>query len=322
MSDEPLKFEYRISRGTGFLLAGGSLLVAGAAIWMALSNPFALSRWGWVSQYTRVLLYAAGSVVLARWSLRGLLADKQGNFYVVLTESEFRVPWLFGIGSVTETVIPLEHVTFMVDSRIGSAESVSVGQGKKGPTVAKRFFANCEEFETLRAALTEKLESRDVPIKRQEFRFSRPQFSLRFLLLLTLFVSIVLGFIASTKMSMAVLAAIAAPWVVMYAGVLSFLFGARWTRVFFVGVLLGICVEVAALALFGTLGVFSAPTIDGIGTIYPLTEALAGPPGDYSTTRIVWSFTGGPLLSGLVFGGLAVVVWAVVRWPGRKRRSA
>jgi hypothetical protein len=29
MADEPLKFEYRISPGTAFLLAGGSLLAAG-----------------------------------------------------------------------------------------------------------------------------------------------------------------------------------------------------------------------------------------------------------------------------------------------------
>ncbi len=103
MADGPLKFEYRISREASFYLAFGSLILAISAIWAALTEPYGLSRWEWVSQSIQVLLYGAGSVVLARWSLRGFLANKRKTVYVELTKDQLKVPWLFSVGSITDT---------------------------------------------------------------------------------------------------------------------------------------------------------------------------------------------------------------------------
>jgi len=49
MADEPLKFEYRVPRALGYLLAGGSLYFAALAIGLALSEPYGFYRWEWFS---------------------------------------------------------------------------------------------------------------------------------------------------------------------------------------------------------------------------------------------------------------------------------
>lgn len=324
MANEPLKFEYRIPRVLGYLLAGGSLLLASTAVGLAWSNPFSLSRWGWVTQSVNVLICTPGAFLLARWSIRALLANTKEPTCVQLTADTLKVPRLSSFGPITETIVPLNQVTKMRYSRVGNAQSLYVWHAGRGTGISGEFLAGAEEFQALQAALTERLQTRDVPIEEREFRFSRPQFSLRFLLLATTLVSVGLGLIAWAgipfQWSMLVAFGI---WLVCQIGIVGLLFGNGWLRAFLAGAFAGILGEVAAIILTSPVGPFAALAVDGIGPVYPFTALLSGPPTSYDHTRMVWATVGGPLLSGLLFGGLTVAVVAVVaRRRGRKCKEA
>jgi len=152
MSDEPLRFEYRISRADGFFFAGGSVFGAVMALWMVASHPPNVGRGEWVVDLAFALLIAAAAVLIALYSLVVLMTSMRKPTCVELTKDSLKVPGLFSVGRITKTFVPLDRVTKMLVSRIRALESLSVWYGTKRAGISNRFFVCREDFETMRVA--------------------------------------------------------------------------------------------------------------------------------------------------------------------------
>lgn len=320
MADEALKFEYRISQEASFFLGFGSLIGAILAIFVVFSEPSGFSRWEWVSQYTMALLYLAGSIVLARWSLRGFQAKQRAPVHVELTDDYLRVPRLFGVRSITELTVPLEQVAKMLDSKVGSAGSFTVWHAKTSTWITEAFFPGHEDYEALRATLTERLEARGVPIEQREFRFSRPQFSLKFLFLITTIVAALSGILAPFGIEVILLLMLLLS--IQVGAVIALVFGRWWMRAFIVGFLAGVLFEWCAMFNLIDAG-SSGLALPGGPLVYPITSLLwqGVPPFHISKPWFLLAMMAGPALSGMLFGLLAIGVWGCARKQFRKHRK-
>jgi hypothetical protein len=320
MSNERLRFEYRVSRADGFFFAGGAVFAAVMALWMVASHPPNIGRGEWLLDLAFALLIAAAAVLMALYSLVAFMTRIRKPTYVELTRDFLNVPGLFSVGRITKTSVPLNHVTKIRVSRIGALESLSIWYGLRRTGISSRFFACPEEFAAMRAGLIERAEARGVPIKRREFGPDRLQFSLRFLIMLTTLASALLGLLAYAGLLRWQFAAVAVVWGLAGVGVFLFFFGPQWIRAFSAGVVLGMCVEILALVVIGLSGFLPAAATGGTQLIYPFTFLLAGSPVNFNPPRMLLATSGGTLLSGLVFGGLAVAVSAVMRKRGRRQK--
>lgn len=328
MADEPLKFEYRISRETGFLFAGASLLLTFAAIGTALSGRLGFSRWEWVSQSTIVALYGVGAVVVARWSLRGFFADHLKRQYVELTEDCIKVPRPLSLGRITESVVPLDRVTKMLCSRGRHAGRLTLWHAKTRTAIAQEFLRKQDEFDVLRISLTERLEGRGVPVKTQEFRLDWPQFSLRFLFLVTTIVAAVLGVMVYAGVSFTlnkflIVMSVAAVYACAFT---AFFFGRWWLKALVVGFVLGFLCEFFALSRFleSTSSGWALP--GGGPLVYPITsllwqDVLPYHMGQLGTRHMVLAIMAGPTLSGVLLALMTLAVGAGVRRFARRYRA-
>ncbi len=324
MADEPLKFEYRIPLALGYILAGGSLYSAGLAIGLALSEPYGFYRWEWISQSAGVLLFGSGSFWFAQRSLRVLLAIRREPRYVELTGETLKVPEILILGRIAETLVPLDQVTKMRYWRIGNSESLRLWYAKKRTGIGGECLLGRGQFQALRLALTERLESRGVPIEQREFSFSRPQFSLRFLFLVTTAAAVLLGLLAYVGAPLGIEGSVFLLLLISFefvAGGVLF-FGRWWMRTLLVGSIAGFIWEFYAVCRVLNSGTDGVALPGGGPLVYPITSLLwqdAIPKGSRFTFLAMLA---GPALSGVLIGLLALGVVAVVRWQMRKRKVA
>jgi hypothetical protein len=324
MADEPLKFEYRVPRSLGYLLAGGSLYFAVLAVGLALSEPYGFYRWEWISQSAGVLLLGCGSIWLARRSLHVLSANKREPRHVELSHDTLKMPEVFIVERIAETLVPLDQVTKMRYWRIGNSESLRLWYAKKSTGIAGECLVGPEQFQALRAALTERLQARGVPIEEREFRFSRPQFSLRFLFLVTTAVALVFGLLAYGGAPLGLGRSVSLLLLISFeiAAITALIFGRWWMRTLVVGFIAGFIWEFYAVYRVLDSGTNGVALPGGGPLVYPITSLLwqdAIPPGDRFTFLALLA---GPALSGLLFSLLTLGAVAVVRRQLRKRKAA
>lgn len=327
MADARLKFEYRIPRALGYLLAGGSLYFTGLAIGLALSEPYGFYRWEWISQSLGVLLFGCASFWLARRSLYVLSANRREPRYVELADDTLKVPEVFILGRITEAIVPLDQVTKMRCWRIGDSESLRLWYAKKWTGIAGECLARPQEFQALRAALTERLQTRGVPIEEREFRFSRPQFSLRFLFLVTTAVALVFGLLAYLGSPLSIGRALCLLLLISVeiAAITVLIFGRWWMRTLLVGFIAGFVCEFYAVCRVLDSGINGVALPGGGPLVYPITSLLwqaSFPPPVHAGWLIFLTMISGPLLSGVLVSFLALGVVAAVRRQLRQRKAA
>ncbi|NLS95162.1 MAG: hypothetical protein GXX96_23650 [Planctomycetaceae bacterium] len=320
MSDERLRFEYRIPRADGFFFAGGSVFAVVLALRMVASHPPNFGRGEGLLDLAFALLIAAAAVVMALYSLVVLMTSMRRPTCVELTENSLEVPELFSVGRITKMSVPLDHVTKIRVSRIGALESLVVWCGPRRTGISSRFFACPKEFAAMRAALIERAEARGVPIERRVFVPDRLQFSLRFLIMLTTLASALLGLLAYAGLLRWQFAAVATVWGIAGVGIVLFFLGPQSMRVFSAGVVLGMYVETLALIVIGPSGFLPATATSGTRLIYPFTFLLTGSPVNFNPSHMLLATSGGTLLSGFAFGGLAVAVAALMKRRGRTQK--
>ncbi len=312
MSDEPLTFEYRISRKSSFSLAFGSALVGAVA-----------ALWFFWSDRGSAVLHGAGAIVLARWSLRGFQSSRHWPWRVQLMEDRIVVPSVFAILRVSDRTVKFEDLTSARFWKCTDHRKIALrGKGVE-VDVQPGLFTRADDFETFQTALTQRLEAHGVPIKRREFRFSRPQFSLLHLLILTTAVAGGFSLLAFLEIPLTLellpFLAIIAFWIAMEA----IPYGPWWMRAFGLGVLLGGIVEIAALMLLMDWTFLMAPAVGGTGGLYPLTRLFwpDSPLANQGGTGFILSVMSGMLVSGILFGGVAVGVSAAIRKRARRRKK-
>ncbi|NLS95161.1 MAG: hypothetical protein GXX96_23645 [Planctomycetaceae bacterium] len=321
MADVPLKYEYRIPRALGYLNAGGSLYLAGLAIGWALSEPYGFYRWEWVSQATGVLLFGCGSFWLARRSLYLLSANRREPRYVELTGDTLKVPEIHILGRITEVLVPLDQVTRMRCRRIGDSESLHLWYAKTSTGIAGECLARPQEFKTLRTALTERLQTRGVPIEEREFRFSRPQFSLRFLFLVTTAVALVFGLLAYAGAPLGFEGSVFLLLLISFeiTVITALTSGRWWMKALAVGFIAGFILEVCVVYHVMDSATNGMALPGGGPLVYPITSLLWQ---DVLPDHGLLAMLAGPALSGLLFGLLTLGVVAVVKRQLRKRKAA
>ena len=316
MADEPIKFEYRVPRVMVWLYGLGSLLCVGSAIWTALPEPWYVSEWERFARIGWVLLHAAAALLLAKWSAKTSRLLPRGPFFLELTDDCIKIPFHFAVGPIAETIVRFEQVTRIRHVQFSSRQRLVIWYEKQHVEIPAGLLADSEDFDTLRATLTSRLEAHGVTTEEWAFRFSRPQFSLRLLFLLTTVLAVILG--------IAALAGIQFHWTMLVplafffaaqAGALGLLFGPPWLRALVLGAALGCLAEVLALV---ASAIWDLAPIAGGRRLYPFTF-LFWPDSTttLSNTRIGLAVAGGVVVSAMLFGAVAVGLWA---WA--KKRSA
>ena len=309
MSDEPLRFEYRISRSAGLSLAFHSALLAALAIW----DPFD-------ADYASAAVFGAGSMVLARWSLRGFLTSRHSPWHLQLMDDRIVVPSLFAILRVSDRVLRFEQLTSVLYWKCTDHFKITLRGKATAVEVFPGMFASREQFDSFLATLTGRLETCGVPIERREVRFTRPQFSLQHLLLATTLVAAVLGFLMYFEMQEVLLPALA---MIGFAIAMDGMaYGPWWMRAFRLGVIIGLIAEIVSLLVMTNWMFLVAPAIGGKGGFYPFTRLFwpNSPLANLGRLGFVLSVLSGLLVSTVVFGGLAVAVSAVMRKRGRRQK--
>ena len=241
-----------------------------------------------------------------------------------MTADTLKVPRLSRLGPINETIVPLEHVTKMRYSRVSNAQSLYLWHAVRGTGISGEFLAGPEQFQALRAALTERLQARGAPIEEREFRFSRPQFSLRFLFLVTTAVALVFGLLAYGGAPLGLEGSVSLLLLISFeiAAMTALIFGRWWMRTLVVGFIAGFIWEFYAVYRVLDSGTNGVASPGGGPLVYPITSLLwqdAFPPGDRFTFLALLA---GPALSGLLFSLLALGAVAVVRRQLRKRKAA
>jgi len=79
-------------------------------------------------------------------------------------------------------------------------------------------------------------------------------------------------------------------------------------------------VETLALIVIGPSGFLPATATSGTRLIYPFTFLLTGSPVNFNPSHMLLATSGGTLLSGFAFGGLAVAVAALMKRRGRTQK--
>jgi hypothetical protein len=310
MSDEALTFEYRISRKSSFALAfySACLIVVAVLCFFWFDHGFAV-------------LHGAGAIVLARWSARGFWASRHWPWHVRLMEDRIVVPSVFAVLRVSNRTVKFEKLTSVLFWKCTDHRRIALrGKGME-VDVQPGLFASDEDFETFQSALTQRLEAHGVPIERREFRFSRPQFSLLHLLLLTTVVAVGFSLLAFLEIPLTVgllpFLTIIGFWIVMDA----IPYGPWWMRAFGLGVLLGSIAEIAALMLLMDWRFLVAPAVGGTGGLYPFTRLFwpESPLANHGSAGLILSVMSGLLVSGILFGGVAVGVSAAFRRRARRQ---
>jgi len=331
MADEPLKFEYRISRETGIYFAFGSLILAAVAtavaIFTTLSDSPSHSRWEWAPEAVCFLVCAVGSVVLARWSIRAFSAGRRLQRHVMLMKDRIVVPSLLGVFQVSDQPVKFEHLTNVVcvESR-GNCEIYVLGKQLQ-VTLYLGMFTSREEFDAFQVALLQKLEAHGVPVTHREPWFSRPQFSLRFLLLVTTLVAAGLGSLAAFGVSFD-LEFFLLPMllIIFFAGFVAAKYGPWWVRALVFGFAGGIgCECFALLVLLQTWS--SGLAMPGGGPlVYPFSSLLWQDMPLFRTAQLANStlmlkvmLMAGPAFSGLFFALLTI---GVLAWARKRRRKS
>lgn len=307
MSDEPLRFEYRISQGASLFLAFHAAILAALAVW----DLFDIG-------YASTAVFGTGSIVLARWSLRGFLTSRRSPWYVQLEDDRIVIPSLFGILRVSARTVRFEQLTSVLYWKCTDHFKITLRGKGVSVEVLTGMFIGRKEFDSFLAALTHRLEAHEVPIERREVRFSRPQFSLQHLLLVTTLVAAGLGLLAYLDMQEMLLPALAVIGFSVAMDVMAY--GPWWMRALQLGIVIGVVVEIAALLLMVDWIFLVAPAIGGAGGLYPFTRLFwpDSPLANFGGLGFGLSALSGMLVSGVVFSGLAVAVAAVMRRRGRK----
>ena len=314
MADEPLKFEYRVPRVMIWLFGLGALFCVGGAIGTATSEPGYVSELEMPVRIAGALLYSAAAFLLARWTIQTFRLLRQGPLWLELTDDCVKIPFHFVMKSIGGTTVRFQKVTRIRHVQFSSRQRLVIWCEKQHVEIPAGLLANSEDFDTLRAALTSRLEAHGVAMEERAFRFSRPQFSLRILFLITTVLALVLGAVAfaGIPFDWSMLVAIAL-LLVYQAGILGLFCGPPWMRVLVLGAALGCLAEGLALVALG-------PT--GLGRFYPFTRLFW--PDSFTASypnRIGLAVVGGVGVSAILFGVLALAVWAWAKKRLAKRAA-
>ena len=177
-----------------------------------------------------------------------------------------------------------------------------------------------EDFDELLSELTRRLEPFGMDVETNEFSLRRPQFSLRFMFVITTIVAVGLGirmylepefspadlFLLSTVPAVA----LAYVWLIFFA---------NWTaRIFVVGFALGGLLEVCALCVRVTGNMPQVPcSFNLICHFVPRVDT-----GSIEAYYALWISLGAMTTSGIFAGTAAMLVWLVGRRIIRARRNA
>jgi hypothetical protein len=329
MPAECRQYVYRASSLAiaGFLYAAGMAIYFGLAA-LLVSEGNLMTSVGLTFRGAGVLLGIAG-LLLGRAAWRMIVNRRRRRQRITLGQTALILPRSFW--STSEVSIPYESITGVrcTFNRLGTYVVIRSAAGRfrigSGALAAK------QHMDELLDVLSERLQPYDVPVERREAwfagRWTRPQFSLSSLLILTAVVAVVigLGLYLDPQRGPRSLAFLALQMVVWGTPLLALVPWQRPGFLFAIGYVVGTVAEWSGLGYLTETGLPPIPAgIMPHPGWYPLALPIwrmivaAGWPD--IVDAFFWAMWAGQFASG-VLGGIALIaVWYLGAWASRTVR--
>ena len=318
MSNADREFEYRHPWWFVVLLClfPGYMWLQAVRIACGVDDVFEFSAPATRAAYT--CLYAVIGILVAVGAIRLVAELIQRWGKISCTDTALFLPsHPRGLSRKTMSV-PYAGMTKLRRTVVGQMRHISVVHAGGRIGINAGMLPRKEDLDELFDELVRRLEPFDVEVETREYLWYRPQFSLRFMLVVTAVVAAVLGFMRwldpefhLSDLVLVLGCTLCVLWGWLYS------FASRSTRIFAIGFMLGVLLELqlVALSLGGTIpqGPYSSTMI---------CQQIFAAPGDlFWHEHFHWLLLGGATISGILGGTALLLVWLAVRRVFRTRSN-